>query len=91
MAAARKNSKNDNGIRWEACSEGVARAEGTRLMKCRKGADHIARSMAQRLGCAVLVQHNTRLGTVAARIEAQRVVRRYRADRPAAKWELELE
>jgi hypothetical protein len=71
-----------NNTRWEVCSEGAAVTEATRLMTCRRAAEVIARSMAERLGCAVLVRHNIGLPTLDARIKAQRVVRRYRATQP---------
>ena len=71
-------------VRWEACSEGAAVTEATRLMPCRRAAEIIARSMAERLGCAVLVRHDVGLPTVDARLRAQRVVRRYRAAQPPA-------
>jgi hypothetical protein len=67
-----------NAIRYEVLSKGVREIEGTDLIPCLRGAKRIARSMANRLGAAVIVRHDLSLPTVDARIEAQRVIHRFR-------------
>lgn len=66
-------------ILWEACSEGVQPVQATALLKSKAAAERIAKSMAQRLGCAVLVRHNVRPISIDQRIAEQRIIRRFKA------------
>lgn len=67
-----------NAIRYEVLSKGVENVEATGLLPCLRGAKRIARSMANRLGAAVIVRHDLSLPTVEARIDAQRIIHRFR-------------
>jgi len=67
-------------IRYEAVTKGAATVEATGLLTCRRAAIRIARSMAARVGGAVVVRHNLAIRDLSARIADQRIVRRFESE-----------